>query len=50
VLDDAADRLDARRTGEFLDLGELLVGVHSLGQNREDEPALGLRRTWDHRG
>ena len=49
VLDDAADRLDARRARELLDLGELVVGVRSLGQNREDEPALGLRGTWNHR-
>ena len=45
VLDDAADRLDARRARELLDLRELVVGIRSLGQHREDEPALRLRRS-----
>ena len=44
----AADRLDARGPRELLDLGELVVGVCSLCQHREDEPALGLGRTWNH--
>ena len=44
-----ADRLDAGGARELLDLGELVVGVCSLSQNREDEPALRLRGTWDHR-
>ena len=50
VLHDAADRLDAGRARELLDLGELVVGIGSLGQDREDEPALRLRGTWNHRG
>ena len=50
VLHDAADRLDAGRARELLDLGELVVRICSLGQHREDEPALGLRGTWNHRG
>ena len=45
-----ADRLDARGARELLDLGELVVGVRTLSQHREDEPALGLRGTWNHRG
>ncbi len=49
VLHDRADRLDARRAGELLDLGELVVGVGTLPEHREDEPALGLRGTWNHR-
>ena len=43
VLDDPADRLDARGAGELLDLGQLVVGIRSLSQNREHEPALRLR-------
>jgi hypothetical protein len=38
----------ARGARELLDLGQLFVGIHSLCQNREDEPALGLGRTWNH--
>ena len=49
MLDDRADRLDAGRPRELLDLGELVVGVRTLSQHREDEPALGLRGTWNHR-
>ena len=36
-----SDRLDAGRAGELL--GQLLVGVDSLAENREDESALGLK-------
>ena len=50
VLDDATDGLDARRPRELLHLGELLVGVRPLGQDREHEAALRLGRTWNHRG
>ncbi len=49
-LDDRADRLHARGAGEFLDFGQLAVGVDTLSQHREDEPALGLRGTCDHCG
>ena len=42
MLDDAADRLDARGARELLDLGQLVVGIRSLGQHREHEPALRL--------
>ena len=49
VLDDLADRLDARRPGELLDLGQLVGHVRTLSEHREDEPALGLRGTWNHR-
>src|SRR5205807_2471312 len=49
VLHDGADRLDAGRAGELVDLRELLAGIRTLSQYREDEPALGLRSTWNHR-
>ena len=49
VLDDGADRLDAGRPGELADLGELLLRVDPLAQHGENEAALGLRGTWDHR-
>ena len=49
MLDDLADRLDARRPGELLDLSQLLAHVRTLAEHREDEPALGLRGTWNHR-
>ena len=48
MLHDAADRLDAGRARELLDLGELVVGIGSLSQDREDEPALRLLGTWNH--
>src|SRR5581483_11274487 len=50
MLNDTPDRLDAGRARELFDLGELLVGLLPLRQDREDQPALRLRRTWDHRG
>ena len=49
VLDDGADRLDAGRPGELADLGELLLRVDPLAQHGENEAALGLRGTWNHR-
>ena len=49
MLHDFADRLDACGAGKLLDLGELVAGVYTLSQYREDEPALGLRGTWNHR-
>ena len=49
ALHDLSDRLDARRPGELLDLGELVGDVRTLPEHREDEPALGLRGTWNHR-
>ncbi len=49
VLHDGADRLDAGRPRELAHLGELLVGVDPLAQHGEDEAALGLRGTWNHR-
>ena len=42
VLHELADRLDAGGARELLDLGELVVGVGALSQDREDEAALGL--------
>ena len=48
MLHDAADRLDAGRPCELLDLGQLVVGICSLSQDREDEPALRLLGTWNH--
>ena len=50
MLDDAADRLDAGGARELLDLGQLVVGVRSLSQNREDEPALRLRENVESSG
>ena len=50
MLHDAADRLDAGGARELLDLGQLVVGIRTLSQHREDEPALRLRGTWNHRG
>src|SRR5581483_4253827 len=50
VLDHSADRLDACGPRELAYLGELLVGIDPVSQHGEDEAALGLRRTWDHRG
>ena len=49
MLHDAADRFDAGRARKLFDLGELVVGIGSLSQNREDEPALRLGGTWNHR-
>ena len=54
VLDDAAERLDARGARQLLDLGQLRVGIRTLGQHREDEAALRVVRsrlpgTWNHR-
>ena len=49
VLNDRADGLDARRPGELLDFRQLVVHIRTLSEHREDEPALGLRRTWNHR-
>ena len=49
VLDDLADRLDSGGPGELLDLGQLVGHVRTLSEHREDEPALGLRGTWNHR-
>jgi succinyl-diaminopimelate desuccinylase len=49
MLHDTADRLDSGGAGELLDLGELLVGVHALGEDCEDAPALLLGGTWNHR-
>ena len=48
VLYDAAYRLDACGPRQLLDLGQLLVGIRPLGQDREDEPALRLLGTWNH--
>ena len=48
MLHDAAHRLDAGRACELLDLGQLVVGICSLSQDREDEPALRLLGTWNH--
>ena len=49
VLDRPADRDHSGRARELLDLGELLGGIDALGQHCEDEPALRLRGTWNHR-
>ena len=49
MLDDGADRLDAGGARELVDLGQLFVRIRTLSQHREDEPALGLRGTWNHR-
>ena len=42
-LVDGADRLDTGGACELAHLGQLLVGIRTLSQHREDEPALGLR-------
>ena len=42
LLDELADRLDARGAGELAQLAELLLGVGGLGEDGEHEPALGL--------
>ena len=44
VLDDPADRLDARRPRELLQFGELVGPVGSGCEHGEEEPALGLGR------
>jgi hypothetical protein len=43
VLDELADRLDARGRRELLELRELLLLVDAGREHAEDEPALGLR-------
>jgi len=50
VLDDRSDRLDERRARKLVQLGQLVVGIDSLGQHRCDQPALqrGIRLAWDH--
>ena len=42
VLDEAADRAHAGGPRELLELGQLLVGIDSLREDGQDEPALGL--------
>ena len=49
MLDDGSDRLDPGRAGELADLGELVVRIDPLAQHGENEAALGLRGTWNHR-
>ena len=49
MLHRPADRDHSGRPRELLDLGELLGGIDALGQHCEDEPALRLRGTWNHR-
>ncbi len=49
VLHRPADGDHAGRARELLDLGELLGGIDALGEHCEDEPALRLRGTWNHR-
>jgi hypothetical protein len=49
VLDDRPDRLDAGRPGELPNLCELIVRVGTLPKHGQDEAALGLRVTWNHR-
>ena len=50
MLDELADRLDEGRAREFSQLGQLQLGIDSLGQHGGDEPALqrGVRLAWDH--
>ena len=43
MLDEACDRLDARRSRELLELRELFVRVDALCQHGHDESALGLQ-------
>jgi succinyl-diaminopimelate desuccinylase len=43
VLHEPAHGLYAGGPGELLELGELFVGIDSLSEHGEDEPALGLR-------
>ena len=42
-LDERRDGLDAGRPRQLADLGELLLGIGSLGQDGDDEPALRFR-------
>jgi len=42
VLDEARDRLDARRAGELLELRQLVVRIDALHEHGQDKPALGL--------
>jgi hypothetical protein len=42
VLDKPRHGLDARGPRELLELRELVVRIHSLRENGEDEPTLGL--------
>ena len=42
LLDELADRLDARRARELAQLAELLLGVGGLREHGQHEPALGL--------
>src|SRR5439155_26725502 len=42
MLDDLADRLDARSPRELFELGDLVVRVGAGWEHGEDEPALGL--------
>ena len=44
VLDDLADRLDAGRPRELLELGELVGAVGSGREHGDEEPTLGLGR------
>jgi hypothetical protein len=50
VLDELADRFDERRSRQFPELCQLVVGIDSRGQHGNDEPALrrGVRLAWDH--
>jgi len=50
VLDELADWLDEGGAREFPQLGQLQLGIDSLGQHGGDEPALqrGVRLEWDH--
>ena len=50
VLDELTDRLDERRVRELTQLGQLTLGIDSLGQHRGDEPALerGVRLALGH--
>jgi len=41
VLNEPCDGLHAGRTGEFLELGELVAGIRALGDDSHDEAALG---------
>ncbi len=50
MLDQLADRLHESSPCELTQLGQLRVGIDSLGQHGGDEPALqrGVRLAWDH--
>ncbi len=49
VLNDRAHGLDTCRPRKLPDFSQLVVHIRTLSEHREDEPALGLRRTWNHR-